>query len=183
MVIGGVSGRDINTHSKNFSNHVRRLLDIIFLNSGFSEGEILPSGFFTNYGDTRKESVQQREVEFLPGCSFSFRREVFNEFHFDAKEYLNYGNGEDKDFSFRVSSRYKLVYEPSAEFSHFHSPIMRPNHFMAGKMHILFMHKFFTTHGKKGPSIRYFFIMLWWGTWLLFLFHLLPCGKEAPFNI
>jgi glycosyltransferase involved in cell wall biosynthesis len=149
-VIGGVSGRDMNLSPMKFKKRLRRLLDIIFLISGLSEGKVLPSGFCTEYGVVGNKPLERSEVDFLSGCSFSFRKEVFNHFLFDTKWFLNYGMGEDKDFSYRVSRKYKLVYEPSAELLHNHSPLMRPNHEKTGRMFVLFMHTFHTRYGKKG---------------------------------
>lgn len=148
--VGGVSGRDMNVAPMKFKNHLRRLLDIGFMISGFSEGKVLPSGFCTNYGAAGDKSLERRNVDFLPGCSFSFRKEVFRDFLFDTEWFLNYGMGEDKDFSYRVSRKYKLVYEPSAELRHNHCPLMRPNHEKAGKMFVLFMHIFHERYGVKG---------------------------------
>lgn len=149
-VIGGITGRDMNITPMKFKNYLRRVLDIAFLISGLSEGKVLPSGFCTDYGVTGKETLEKREVDFLPGCSLSFRKEVFNHFLFDTKWFLDYGMGEDKDFSYRVSRKYKLVYEPSAELRHNHCPLMRPNYEKTGRMYILFMHTFHTRYGDKG---------------------------------
>lgn len=148
--VGGVSGRDMNISPLELKNRLRRMLDIVFLISGFSEGKVLPSGFCTDYGVTGNETLERREVDFLPGCSFSFRKQVFSHFLFDTKWFLNYGMGEDKDFSYRVSRKYKLVYEPSAELMHNHCPLMRPNYEKTGKMYVLFMHTFYSRYGDKG---------------------------------
>jgi len=61
--------------------------------------------------------AQARDVEFMPGPLMSARREVAREVRFD--ELLTaYSLGEDDDFSYRVSRRGRLRYEPSALVYH-----------------------------------------------------------------
>lgn len=64
------------------------------------------------------------EVECMPTCICSFYRKIFNKFKFD--EMLDeYAFGEDKDFSYMVSRKYKFYQTPYALLSHDHSPILR----------------------------------------------------------
>jgi glucosyl-dolichyl phosphate glucuronosyltransferase len=178
-LIGGVCGRETNFSPTHFKQRLRKFLEIIFLNSGFSEGKILSSGFFTDYGETIKAGMNRCEVDFLSGCSFSFRKEVFKDFMFNTKEYLNYGMGEDKDFSCRVGTKYKLIYEPSATLVHNHSVIMRAQQFKAGKMYILFMHNFFTTIGKKGSINKMLFYYAFLGFFVIQIVNLLFSRRSS----
>jgi len=98
---------------------------------------------------------------------------------FNTKEYLNYGMGEDKDFSCRVGTKYKLIYEPSATLVHNHSVIMRAQQFKAGKMYILFMHNFFTTIGKKGSINKMLFYYAFLGFFVIQIVNLLFSRRSS----
>lgn len=155
--VGGASGRDMNLIPRKGIHQLRRLFNVLFLISGFEEGKVLPSGFCTEFGATGQMTTERKTVDFLPGCSLSFRKEVFRDFLFDTKWFLNYGMGEDKDFSHRVSKKYKLVYEPRARLRHFHSPQMRPDHYKTSRMFVLFAHTFFKRYGRRDFAGRLLF--------------------------
>lgn len=147
-VIGGVGGVITNHKHLKFKDHLRRIFEIFFLISGFSEGIVLPSGFCTNYGDTGLQIKKIKAVDFLSGCGMSFRRKVFHEFVF-TNRYRDYGLGEDKDFSYQVSKKYKLFLNPEAKMLHLESPEMRPDKMEEGRMFIMGRYMFFKQHIKK----------------------------------
>jgi len=60
---------------------------------------------------------QPRDVEYMPGPLMSARREVAAEVRFDER-LTGYCLGEDDDFSYRVSRRGRIRYEPSAVVVH-----------------------------------------------------------------
>ena len=69
------------------------------------------AGRFTRYGYPRYVVAEDtvRDVEFMPGCFMSARRELAAQVRFD--ENLGaYALAEDEDFSFRLSRRGRLIY-------------------------------------------------------------------------
>jgi GT2 family glycosyltransferase len=156
---GGVAGIITNTKPLTFKQRFKRTFQILFLLSGFDEGKVLPSGFTTNFDSRGTLLKKRKEVDFLPGCAMSFRKEIFKEFFFDSERYLNYGLGEDKDFTYQVSKKYKLVINPEAKLMHLESPKMRMDEFKESKMFLMDRYLFFQRHVKKG----------WW-SWLFFYY-------------
>ena len=66
-------------------------------------------------------------VDWLPGCSMSFRAELIRGFRFDELR-GDYSLGEDVDFSARVSqSRGRLVVNPKAKVNHLRAGYGRPD--------------------------------------------------------
>ncbi len=160
-LVGGVGGIIANHKPLKPVHKLRRIFDIIFLVSGFSEGKILPSGFCTNYGATGYQIKKTKEVDFLSGGVSSFRSEVFHKFSFTEK-YLNYASGEDKDFSYQIIRDYKLLVTPKAKLLHLESPRMRPDKKLTGRKFVIGRYLFFKQHVKKA----------WWN-WILFYYALL----------
>lgn len=77
------------------------------------------AGRFTRYGYPRYIVVADslRDVEFMPGCFMSARREVAAEVRFD--EHLgSYALAEDEDFSYRLSRHGRVVYMPDVVVEH-----------------------------------------------------------------
>jgi GT2 family glycosyltransferase len=156
-VVCGVAGIIINTKSLTFKQRIKRIFNIIFFLSGFREGKVLSSGFTTNFDAKGTLLKKIQEVDFLPGCAMSFRKEIFNEFSFDSEKYLGYGLGEDKDFTYKVSKKYKLIINPEAKLMHLESPKMRLDEFKESKMFLMDRYLFFVRHVRRG----------WW-SWLFF---------------
>jgi glycosyltransferase involved in cell wall biosynthesis len=76
-------------------------------------------GSMSNFGFRRPivDVEQPRDVEFMPGPLMSARRDVAAEVRFDER-LGTYSLGEDDDFSYRVSRRGRIRYEPSAFVCH-----------------------------------------------------------------
>ncbi len=146
--VGGVGGVIENRKHLTLPRRFRRLLDIVFLMSGFREGRVLPSGFCTDYGTTEFQIKTVEEVDFFSGCVMSFRKGVFDDFSFTGG-YRDYGFGEDKDFSYQVSKKYKLLITPKAGLLHLESPKMRPDKEMYGRKFVLGRYLFLRDHVKK----------------------------------
>ncbi|MCI4626322.1 MAG: glycosyltransferase [Candidatus Magnetoovum sp. WYHC-5] len=159
--IGGVGGMITNQKPVTMIHGIRRILEMFFLVTG-KEGKVLPSGFCTNFGSTLFPIKKITGVDFLSGGVSSFRKEVFNEFTFDTDTYLNYGLGEDKDFTYRVSNKYKLIFNPAAKVLHMEATSMRPEHFKKSKMMIISNYVFFKRYVKTGPL-----------SWILFYYAVL----------
>lgn len=149
--VGGVGGAIDNNKPLRITDKVRRLFERLFLVTGSREGEVLSSGFCTNFGDTDTPIGEPAYVDFLSGGVSSFRKEVFKEFQFNTDHYLRYGMGEDKDFSYRVSKKYRLVYTPRARLLHLESPAMSPNLYRKARMYINFVHIFFRDNVCRSP--------------------------------
>ena len=157
-IIGGVTGVITNPRPSKLRSHLRRIFDIFFLVSGFSEGKVLPSGFTVGFRSTGIQIKKTKDVSFFPGCAMSFRKKIFHEFSFNAEKYNAYG-GEEQDFSYRVSRKYKLIINPKAKLLHLKSPLMRPDKKVKARTLVLGRYMFFTDHMKKG----------WW-SWLFFCY-------------
>ncbi|MBI5195721.1 MAG: glycosyltransferase family 2 protein [Nitrospirae bacterium] len=155
--IGGVGGAITNPKPLKLIQRLRRIVNIIFLISGFQEGKVLASGFSTNYGATGSPIRKKTEVDFLSGGVSSFRRGLFDSFAFDTGFFHKYRIGEDKEFTYRVSRKYKLIYTPDAKLLHMESPAMRPDDFAKGRMFVLFSYVFFTRYKKSGILSRLLF--------------------------
>jgi glycosyltransferase involved in cell wall biosynthesis len=76
-------------------------------------------GKMTSFGFRRPivDLEQSRDVEFMPGPLMSARRALAAEVRFDER-LEGYGLGEDDDFSYRVSRRGRVRYEPTAMVHH-----------------------------------------------------------------
>jgi glycosyltransferase involved in cell wall biosynthesis len=157
--VGGVGGIITNHNRHGFKGCLTQIFEVIFLISGFNEGRVLPSGFCTDFGTTGLQMKGIKTVDFLSGGVCSFRKKIFEEFSFNTEKYLNYGLGEDKDFSYKVSKRYKLFVNPKAQVLHLESPLMRTNKYKEGQMVLMDRYIFFKQHVKTG----------WW-SWIFFYY-------------
>lgn len=146
--IMGVGGVIDNIPPLSLKLRLRKIFDVVFLLSGFSEGRVLPSGFCVDYGYGNRIK-KLKEVDFLPGCACSYRKAVFSEFSF-TEQYRDYGFGEDKDFSYQVAKKYKIMINPKARLLHLESPKMRPDKTVAGRKFIMGYYMFFSRHVKQG---------------------------------
>ncbi|HJX30340.1 MAG TPA: glycosyltransferase family 2 protein [Thermodesulfobacteriota bacterium] len=158
----GVAGVMSNVALLSAFQHFRKIFHIIFLTVGLKEGKVLPSGFVTDFGTQGVPLEKVQEVDFFHGYAMSFRKEIFQEFSFDEKKYQRYGLGEDQDFSYRVSKKYKLIATPRARVWHLESEKMRPDQERIGRNLMIHRFIFFRDQVKKG----------WWG-WVLFWYALI----------
>jgi len=140
--LGGVGGVIVDYPKK---NPLHRLLQRVFLNLGFQEGKVLPSGFSTDYGETGRPLKKITEVDILIGGVFSFRKEVFDEFRFDPRYQTNkgYAQTEDKEFCYRVSRKYRLLVNPEAKVNHMYLPKTNYNKENRGKAYVVSRYLFF----------------------------------------
>ncbi len=150
--IGGVGGLIANTKPFTLKRKLFHHLERLFLLSGKIEGRVLPSGFCVDYGETGNQIDEIVEVDFLPGGVSAYRKQVFESFSF-SEDFIGYGQGEDKDFSFRVAQKYKLLIAPEAKLLHLESPKMRFDKFTKGQEYVLGRYKFFEDYlGSQGKS-------------------------------
>lgn len=78
-----------------------------------------PQGTMSAFGFRRPilDQDRPRDVEFMPGPLMSARREVAAEVRFDER-LPGYSLGEDDDFSYRVSRRGRVLFDPSVRVFH-----------------------------------------------------------------
>ena len=155
-IIYGVGGTITNHRLLTPRDHLRKLFNIIFLISGLDEGKVLPSGFCTDFGSTMFPIKNNKSVDFVLGGATSYRKKLFNEFSFTDR-YRSYGEGEDKDFSYPVSKKYKLIINPRAKLEHVKSIQMRPDTIKRERMFIMGRYMFFRDHVKTGLLSWLFF--------------------------
>ena len=93
-----------------------------FLLVSHRRGSVLRSG--RNMPGQYPGTKATDSVEWLTGCSMSFRMSVFDKEMFDS-HLQGYSMGEDYDFTFRVSRKNMLAVEPSATCIHHMTPTMR----------------------------------------------------------
>jgi len=157
--LGGVGGIIDNESLSLFERVFERMPFILFGISGWREGKVLRSGFATDYGRTGFPVKDVSEVDFLLGGVSSFKRKVFDEFQFSNRyrSASGYGQGEDKEFSFRVSKKYKLLVNPKARLCHYPAPKKNFNRFIKGRAFILSRYYFFVESVKKSPVDWLFF--------------------------
>ena len=110
--IGGVGGFITNQPPHRFS-----VVDEWLGLDSRREGVVLPSGRNTRLYSEPGEPI---EVDWLPGCAMSFRREVFECARPNSERGAD-RNGEDVDLSYRVRQRWPLVITPRARIRHLES--------------------------------------------------------------
>jgi GT2 family glycosyltransferase len=90
-----------------------------FVRRLFVGGSRRNAGRFTRYGYPRYIVVADtlRDVEFMPGCFMSARRDVAAEVRFD-EQLGAYALAEDEDFSYRLSRHGRVVYMPDVVIEH-----------------------------------------------------------------
>lgn len=125
--VGGVSGV-ISNLSERGPNRIERWL----LLDGVKSGAVLPSGRNVLVYAADREL----EVEWLPGCTMSFRREPLERERFDS-QLVGYSLGEDIDTSYRIGQRHRLLVTPNARVEHFMSPVGRLDFRARTQMEIL----------------------------------------------
>jgi len=161
--LAGVGGIIDNDRFHSLRAFLERIPNLVFGISGLHEGRILRSGFATDYGSTERPIREECDVDFLLGGVSAFKRSVFEEFEFSNRyrSKSGYGQGEDKEFSFRVSRKYRLAVNPKARLDHFSAPKKDFNRFIKGRAFILSRFYFFKESVKQSPVDWFFF---WYAT-------------------
>ena len=79
----------------------------------------VPEGSFTDFGYPRYvvDKTVERDVEFMPGCLMSVRRNVAATIRFD-ETMTGYALAEDEDFSYRASRAGRIRFLPEAPIEH-----------------------------------------------------------------
>ena len=109
----GVTGRIVEPHGERLGGPASPLRRLAL------PGSRRRAGRFTRYGYPRYVVAADApcDVEFMPGCFMSARRELAEQVRFD--EHLGaYALAEDEDFSYRLSRRGRVVYLPDLVVVH-----------------------------------------------------------------
>ena len=150
--IMGVGGIIINQPPVNYVRLKR-----FFLLGSHIRGSVLRSG--RNILGQYPGTSAAQPVEWLSGCSMSFRIAVFDEVAFDGA-LTAYSMGEDYDFSFRVSRKHRLAVEPSATCVHHVTSTMRGSARTHARQRTEATYRWVKEHRELGMSPTAF----WWST-------------------
>lgn len=135
-----------------------------FLLRSRRRGSVLSSGrnMLGQYPGTRVEDP----VEWLNGCSMSYRMSVFDEIAFDDR-LEGPSLGEDYDFSFRLSRSRRLAVEPAARCIHHVTPAVRSSRRATAREGMVNVHRWVRENRVHGMSLAAF----WWATFGDLLLH------------
>jgi GT2 family glycosyltransferase len=97
-----------------------RLTAVLGGRDSHKPGSVIRTGF--NIG--AHETPSLLAVEWLPGCSMSFRVARIGQHRFDEQR-TGYAIGEDVDFGMKMASEGMLLHVPSARLVHHQSPVNR----------------------------------------------------------
>ena len=108
----GATGQVIEPPRRRLGSDVHSRLRWLLLGGG-------RQGTMSSFGARRPivDVERPRDVEWMPGSFMSARRDAAAEVRFD-EQLAEYSLGEDDDFSYRVSRRGRIRYEPSAVVHH-----------------------------------------------------------------
>lgn len=171
--IGGITGTLINGKQ----GVERNLLRLFFLD-GNKPGTILPSGI----GVLVKTSniSAPTEVQWLSGSNMSYRKSVFTNYRFNEVNYQDYAWGEDREFSFRVGTQYKLVALPNAKLIHAKTPVNRVSSRTFGFMETYNLYLFFRSSMPHKPLNIFAFTLALIG---IILKNIIRCFKPSNFSL
>jgi GT2 family glycosyltransferase len=153
--IGGVMGDILEERqTRQNTRWWQTLLRRCFFLSDYGDGKVRLSGFAT-----RPHGLDEvMTTEFLSGCEMAYRRKVLDEFAFDER-LQGYALMEDRDFSYRVSRRYRNVYTPFARCRHLRSPAQRQSQRELDQMLLKNHIYLFRKNSPKTPSHRLAFYL------------------------
>lgn len=143
--IGGVGGAQVPDPTPR-EGFLRRGACRLFLLETYGRGVVKRSG----RPDYVFSPRSRMEVEFLSGCNMAYRRDVLAALRFDER-LSGYALGEDLQFSYRVSRRWKLVLTPDARLDHRHAGEGRPPRDDYQAMAVFNRYLFFREHVARGP--------------------------------
>jgi succinoglycan biosynthesis protein ExoA len=142
--IGGAGGAQIPDPTPR-EGFLRKAACRLFLLDTYGRGIVKRSG----YPDYVFSPRSRMEVEFLSGCNMAYRSEVLDALSFDER-LSGYALGEDLQFSYRVSRRWKLVLIPEARLHHRHTGGGRPVGDAHQTMAVYNRYLFFREHVAHG---------------------------------
>jgi len=108
-------------------------------------GTSTPRGLLKPFSGTRP-------VDVLPGCAFTFRREVLEQERF-SEFFDGYAQGEDLEMSLRVGKRWRLLSAGDARVIHKPSPGGRPSSFAKGRMEVRNRFFIWKRYSSRAPLV------------------------------
>ncbi|MDH4129128.1 MAG: hypothetical protein OEV44_10265, partial [Spirochaetota bacterium] len=161
---------------KGFLKKISQFVGVIFgLHSFKKEFIVLKSG----HNMMPHEITDVIKVEWLTGCCFWLKQNVFNEFQFEEK-FVKWAYGEDKLLSYQIYKKYPntLYYYPKAQLYHYESPKAR----LQGEEKIILKTIYHFWFFYKCINKNYFFF--WWRNLGEFMLYFVSAclGKEFFIN-
>jgi GT2 family glycosyltransferase len=178
--LGGVGGVDLNYKNPGLLNLVEYIYNIIFLISPIHPGNVTMTGFseqtLTAKAHPFKKIIKARV---LSGGISSFHKKVFEQFLF-SEDFINdnHCQGEDKDFTIRVSKVYHLYIQPKAQLYHFPCSIGRPSKYRRGREIILSAYRIFSRYVRHGNYSVWLFYYSFSGYFFKFFIRFLLTMKK-----
>jgi len=148
--IDGVGGIDVERKAPRKS-----VFTWLFLLNGRGQSRVLKSG--RNVAGQGPDVKSPTNVEWLSGCTMSYRKRVFQSHRFDER-LEGWSWGEDFDFGFRVSRSGRLVVEPEARCNHRTSPVNRLSRERLGYESTILLYCWVKEQRHNGMSLMLF----WW---------------------
>jgi glycosyltransferase involved in cell wall biosynthesis len=181
--LGGVGGVDLNFKISGLLNILEYIYNIVFLISPIHPGDVTITGFSEHILPAEAYPFKTIiKAKVLPGGISSFHKRVFEQFLF-AEDYPdNRCQGEDKDFSLRVSKKFNLYIQPTAQLYHYPSSIERPNKYQMGKNIILSAYRLFSRYIRKGKFDQILFYYSVFGYLIKFFFRYLVTFKKGEMD-
>jgi GT2 family glycosyltransferase len=151
--VRGVAGRVDEPRDARLGGSRSRLRRLLL--AGGSEGT------FTRFGYPRRlvDRDTARDVEFMPGCFMSVRREDARGLRFD-EGLEGYALAEDEDFSRRLSLRGRIRYEPAASVVHHNTGFAKRDRRAFGRQVVTNRHYLFKKNFPQTPVARAQFALL-----------------------
>jgi len=177
--LGGVGGVDLNLKAPGFLQYIEFFYNFVFLISPMHPGGVTLSGFSEQVLTARVNPFRKiGKADTLGGSVFSFDRKVFKQFLFSEDYTHNYCQGEDKDFSLRVSQKYNLYIQPAAKLYHYPSPIERPEKYRQGRDIVLSAYRLFSRYIRRNKYETVLFYYSFFGYFLKFLIRFFISRKK-----
>jgi GT2 family glycosyltransferase len=129
----------------------------LFLLASRRHGSVLRSG--RNMMGQYPGANASDQIDWLCGCSMSYRTTAFDEVMFDSR-LMGYSLGEDYDFGFRLSRRHRLIVEPAATCTHYMTQSGRKSVRLYGRQRTLITYCWVSEYRDLGLSR----IAFWWST-------------------
>lgn len=139
-------------------------------------GRVLPSGFASSI----TPQAADIDTQWLYGGATVWRRAVIDAFPYD-EWFVGTGFMEDIDFSYTVSSRYRLLVVARARLAHYSRPVRADRQRLLGKWQIVNRMHIVRKHRVRGLSVA----AAWWASLGLMLLNLAAAvvrRRRDPWN-
>lgn len=145
--VGGIQAVMTNNEVRAWPVRALRAVFLLSRRTRDSPGRVLRSGYYT----IPIRPSAPREAQALWMGATGFRRGVCDEFSFD-ESLEGPSLGEDIDFSYRVSRRYRLLVTPEARFEHHRAPGGRIGQRERARTHVVNQYRLFRKNLWRGTA-------------------------------